>query len=409
MPNSLTYKSVLKSKRVTGLEAVFLPNEGLQFNAVILKKSKTGLEVETSHAGIIEAEELQKFIDSKLPINIVINGKGIIHRKLIVNEADSDTKLLERVFPNAKFSDFYFQKIVLSENTVFVSIARKNNIDELLASFIDKGYHFSGISLGPFCLNGIIPLIKLPVDGLTIANYKFEIVNNERIEDFQDNINDFFDKKISIAGEDIQHQSVLSFASAFDYFFPFQIGGLLSVPMVDKSKAELEQKKIYQLGGWTVLLVFLAILLGNFFLFDYYGKQFQQLNTAFVGKKGQLENLNEIKMKVNEKQAFLEKTGLKGISKTSFYSDRIALDFPETISLTHLDLFPLESKIKGNEPIVFLNKVIIVKGNCKKSTELNDWIRILKTKEWINDVSVLNYKQENVQEPGEFELKLTII
>ena len=408
MFKNLKYGSILRSKKAAGVEAVFLSDGSLQLNMAVLKRTKTGLEVEAVHTGIKNIEVLQKELDSKLPVNIVINGKGIIHKKVAANEGDNDGKLLEKIFPNAQINDFYLQKTEVSGNMIFVSLIRKNTIDNFLTDFINKGYCFSGISLGPFCLNAVIPLMNLSTDKLSLGNYKLILFNNQSIEDFQDNDIYAADEKIKIGGEELKQQAAISFAAAFQYFFPPAVEESMMVPIVNGTKTELEQKKLFQVGGWSILLFFLTVLLSNFLLFDYYGKQHQQLDIAFSGSKGQLASINEIKIKVKEKQAFIEKTGLKGASKTSYYADRIAMDLPATIQLTQLFLYPSEKKIKNNESVIFLKKVIIIKGNCKKSTELNEWIRTIKKKEWVNDVAVLSYKQENVKDPGEFEIKITI-
>ena len=408
MFQSLKYSSVLKSKRAAGVEVVFLPDGNLQLNGVVLKKSKNSLEVEVTHTGIKDFETLQKALDSKFPVNIVMNGKGIIHRKVTINEGENDAKLLEKVFPNAQLNDFYLQRTALSANIVFISLVRKSMIDPLLENFIHKGYYFSGISLGPFCLNAVIPLMNLLSDQLSLGNYHLTIHPDDHIEDFQDNGIHLSGEKITIAGEALNQQNAISFAAAFQYFLPQPEEASISVPIVDLSKKELEQKKLFHAGGWCVLLLFLTVLLSNFLLFDYYGKQYQQLDIAFSGNKGQWASINEMKIKVKEKKAFLEKTGLKGASKTSYYADRTLLDLPETIQLTQLFIYPPEKKTKNDEPVIFLNKVILIKGNCRKSTTLNEWIRTLKKKEWISDVAVLSYKQENVNDPGEFEIKITI-
>ncbi|HET6243895.1 MAG: hypothetical protein H0V01_04415 [Bacteroidetes bacterium] len=407
MFKQIKYSSILKSKNIAGVEAVFLPEGGLHFNVTILKKSKSGLNVHAALTQIIGIEELIKVVDMNFPIHIVISGKGIIHKKVVLKDGEDENKLLDKILPNAKINDFYVQRTELSGDTVFASIARKNTIDGLLDAFINKGYYFSGISFGPFCINGIIPLLNLSKDHLLLGNYKLMIFN-EWIEDFQENSEQFSSKKISIAGEELNQQAILAFASAFQYFFSFQGKTSFMVPLVKESREELVQKKLFQFTGISALVVFLTILFFNFFLFNYYGDQVQQMNAAFSGKKEQLEIVNELNTKVKEKQDFLEKTGLKGSSKTSFYADRIAFDLPETIQLTHLYLHPSEKKIKKDDPFVFLKNTIVVKGNCKKSTELNEWIRTIKQMKWVNDVSVINYKQENYKEPGEFEIIITI-
>ena len=344
MLKDLTYASLLKSKIAAGVEVIFLPEGGWHCNAMILRKSKKGLEVVAAHTGLEDMKALQREVNSKLPINIVINGKGIIHKKVTISEGDNDIKLLEKVFPNAKISDFYLKKTPIEGSTVYISIVRKNTIDDLLTSLTNNGYHFSGISLGPFCINGIIPLVDHTTKNFSLGSYKLELNDDNTIVDFQDNQINLSSEKITIAGEEIKQQAAIAFASAFQYFFPQASETMMVVPSVDFSKSELVQKKLFQLGGWGVLLFFLVVLLGNFLLFDHYGKQFQQLDTSFSGRKGQLTAANELKIKVKEKQDFLEKAGLKGASKTSYFADRLALGLPASIQFTQLLMFPPEKK-----------------------------------------------------------------
>ena len=115
-----------------------------------------------------------------------------------------------------------------------------------------------------------------------------------------------------------------------------------------------------------------------------------------------------MKLKINTKNAFIEMSGLKNASRVSFYADRIAMDLPEKIRLIELNVNPLEKKIKTGEPIVFGHNNIVVKGNSKRSSDLNNWILILKQNDWVSDILVINYQQENPLEPGVFEIKISV-
>lgn len=398
----------IKPTRIAGLEINYSPAGDMLFNLTILKRRADKLEIETIFTEIETWERAKKELPVSVPIALVITGKGILHKKVALSEKDDALASLHKILPNAKSEEFYVQSNPAESNQGFVSIIRRETADSLLKSITDDGYYPIDLTLGPLVLNAVLPLMKQDYETFEIGNYSFQAYDNT-ITGFELKEKDPYQRKITIADEEIKQLAAISFAAAFRALFFSETAPFIDVPKVDELKEESKQKHLFKVFGWGVLVFFLTTLLVNFLLFDHYNKKANELEGRYNQNKGLLDYISEMKVKLEEKQAFIEKSGLRNHSQASFYADRIALNLSDKIRLTEININPLEKKIKAEEPVLFLQKTIIVKGNCRKSTELNDWIGVLKENKWIASVSVINYKQEKASEPGEFEIKISIL
>lgn len=401
------YNRLIKHNKVTGLEIVFLPDGGSVFNISTLKRKGSKLEVEYVKTQIDTWNLVKKELNTSVPLAIVFNGKGILHKKTTINHSDDDNNNLHKILASAKVQDFYLQVIHSENSEGFISVIRKEIVDDFIKTIANDGFYPLSVTLGPLILNAVIPLIKTHSSITEIGNCTL-IVNDNTITTFETNNNDILDRKIYIANEEVKQQAAIAFAAAFRYLFIPKSSLETNITRVLELRKESEQQKLFKTFSWSIMFFFLVALLGNFLLFNHFNKKNNALKEKYNLNKSQLDYISEMKLKINEKQSFIEKSGLKFASRTSFYADRIALDLPETIRLIDISVNPIEKIIKPEEPIIFTHKVISVKGSCKKSTELNNWIRVLNENDWIKDVLVINYKQENAREPGEFEIKIVI-
>ena len=64
---------------------------------------------------------------------------------------------------------------------------------------------------------------------------------------------------------------------------------------------------------------------------------------------------------------------------------------------------------ESEEVLLFATKKISVTGLCKKSNELNEWIKTIKNKKWIKGVTLIHYNQDKVSEAGVFSIDISIL
>ncbi|PCJ87273.1 MAG: hypothetical protein COA57_04905 [Flavobacteriales bacterium] len=402
----IDFQQFLKGNEAAGMEVELLPNGSHQFHFCLLKRNKEVLDIESSRAFVKDISELKVKTGSNVPVCIAINGKGIIHKKIEVVENDTEDTLIGKVLPNARVSDFYIQKVNSTENQAFVSIIRKNVIDELLQKFKDEEYFVTDMFIGPFHLSGIANLLDNTAN-INIAGHALSLEHG-MVTDYIAEENTNSEKNIRLGKEIIESKAVIAFAAAFQYFVA-NVSKEFSIPAVEIEKEEFKHQRIFQIGGWTVLSLFFAALLINFVLFDHYNSKAQELQIQSFQNKDQLLAIEKLRAELKQKQEFLNQMGLLEPSRTSYYADQISLDLPETIQLIQLFIHPMEKKIaQGKKEIVFATKTLSVSGVAKKSTQLNDWLKVLKSKDWIKGVSIINYSQDDRYEPGKFDLEITM-
>lgn len=400
-------EGLLKSRSVTGLECV-LSSEGIQeINYVVLKKEKNRLFTESSKSSLATIEELKATLSSTHPVLLVLNGKGIIHKKFPYSEGENENSLLNKIFPGANSNDFYMQKVISDDGSNIISVIRKSSADTVLNELRKQGYDVINCSLGPFCFQSMLPLLDNNSTSreVAVSGYKLSLATNG-IANFEPTSSSNTDLKL-IGGEEVKKEFVVSFASAVQYFISFGREVSTTIPDVKEGKEEFRQKKIFKMAGLSALIFFVAALLINFILFLHFSKKHNEYDEKVALNQDMLQQYETLKLEVGQKQAFLEKTGLLEASRTSYYADKIAVDIPESIQLAQMNIFPLEKKSNTDEQdMSFIPKDILISGLCKRSTELNEWMGILKKKEWIKDVSIVNYAQDKSENTGRFSIEI---
>ncbi|MFI5219070.1 MAG: hypothetical protein ACHQNT_06240 [Bacteroidia bacterium] len=401
----------LRSKQVTGIECTILPGGDSIIRTVILKENKSRVEV-VSSTEFIKPADLKNSIPGNLPVILILTGKGIIHKRLALHENESDKNLLQSVLPNAEVKDFYLEKHFSTStgNNLYVSVARKSFADEVLNSFKNNGYHVIGCTLGPFCFQAVLPLISDSENfEIAIYNHHF-IIQGKKIENYKSEDIPVSDAAVNIGGNSLQQPFAMAFAAAFQYLLSGEKSFSLQPGLITSEQHEFKQKRIFEKTGWAALIIFLGVLLINFFLFQHYSAKNAELNSQSMLLQSELENYKALEKDYKDKQDFFSRNGLLETSKTSYYADRIAQELLPAIRLTGINIFPAVKSTGGEEDkLSFKPKVITVSGQCNVSSELNEWMKVLKKNKWIDKVSLLDYRQDNLKTPGQFTIELGII
>ncbi len=405
--------SLWENRKVTGLEIVLAADGAVRMNVCALEKKKESIVTVFSKAGIEALGELREVVSKKTPVSLVINGKGILHKKLLLSEQDTDKTILQKVLTGANPTDFYLQKVQVFDNQYYVSAVRKDLLDAWLKTLKEEGFWVIDCAMGPFAVNAIVPLILLgdaPADfNLNVGTFQITFGNQGTIEEVQGVSWTASDKTIRVGEEPILADTLLCFAAAFGTLIQNEIRPHASIPYVKQEREEFTEKRKFQRRLYAFAAVLILVLSINFFLSSVYSKEKSALLLQLESGKDALLKLDKLKQKVDEKQLFLEKNDLLQTSRKSWYADQLAADLPEAIQLTRMNINPLQKK-KGSEEdkISFDIDHLIVEGFCKKSTELNEWMKIIKNKKWIREVSLLNYSQDKTKEAAEFVISINM-
>lgn len=368
MFSRFSFQDFIKGGAAAGVEAEMLTEGGFQMNYVLLKKKKENLDVVSSACEIKDLDALKASVNTDTPLCVAITGKGIIRKKSALSENENERSLLDKALPNANPEDFYTQKTDIENNEAIIAVARKTAVDGLLHQFKNAGFFVVDVSIG---------------------------TKNEMAQ-------------MSIKEEKLNERCAVAFASALSYFVSQQEENIF-IPEVKQQQNEYRHKRIFQMAGWTVLIFFFSVLLLNFFLFSHYNSRATELKMQVDKNKDDLASIATLQNELQLKQKLLDRLGLKESSKISFYADRIASGLPEEIRLSEMFINPVEKSVnEGKKELNFITKTINISGQCRKSTELNDWIKLLKEKNWIKSVNVLGYTQETSGESGVFQILISV-
>ena len=164
------FQDLYKDKQSVGIEIIFQPDNTKVYNFILLKKDKGALFIENCKEKITSIEDLKNLIPKNVPISLVLNGKGILHKIISVNEKDTEITLLQKVLPNAQIDDFYIQKIHLDDK-IIASLIRKDQFqlayDEIL--FLSTQIVF--VSSGPFIASTLLSLLVTDQEENTIIDF----------------------------------------------------------------------------------------------------------------------------------------------------------------------------------------------------------------------------------------------
>lgn len=390
--------ALLKSSKISGLQIDILNDQQYHFNLIILKRKKQSVTVENKFSFHL-LDELLQYNNSEIPIYISLDGKGVIHKKIINDTNDSKEKLVNKILPNSKIDDFFIQIFTLSDKEIYISIVRKDIIFELINQLKKYKLTILGISLGPFAVNTILTFFN---PSQTISTDSYQITTKNSIVDSISKQNIPL-QIYTIGNESISSQYLLSFASAFSYFIP------IKYPLIYSESEEYESKQLFIKISWSILCIFLGILLINYLLFDHYNRKQAFLSNQLNQNKELFNKLGLLTKQLKENEKFITDNNLAKSSRFSYYSDRLVLLLPPSIKLSKLDIQPLYKKIKSANSIEIKKNIISIIGNVQNGLILNEWIKKIKNENWVKEVIIISYKQENINTSGEFNIEITIL
>lgn len=397
------------SNHAYGMHVKFTSMEVMDFYLVKLSKGDKGIKIDET-ISIKDSNDLQLLVESKYPISLIITGKGISSKKITCKDSDGFDVLLNKALPNAKLDDFILERSSIDADHSIVSIIRNDIFLMILEHLSNLGIsNFSSINIGPLVLNNLIPLVinELENGKLLIPNYEFEIENNAIFNlnsNTEPSANTF-----NIGSEKVFDYSLLPIAASLDYFFPNQDIHSNS-DQINTIKSEFKEKENFIFRSWTLLGSALIILLINFFVFNYYWQENNNMQGRIQANESAINKLTSLKNEYANKMEFITANGLLQNSKTSFFSDQLALDLSESIGLSNLQVYPPKVTKDSYELEIpeFDTKKIYVKGICTKSIELNFWIKKIQKYKWVKMVQLINYTQESTSEKAKFFIEIVL-
>jgi len=392
----------LQINKATGVEVVFNENGEPQFHAVTIRVKNDRMVKESIAHRVSQLAELK--IDKKNPISLVCNGKGVLIKKVIQTTIPENPASL--VFPQANPSEFYTH-LRVGKDGLIVAIARKELIDSILALFEKEGYTVLEVFLGIAPIQTILPFIEdevINIRGLCIKKQgnDFDLVQQNKTSNF-DTV------EYLISSQYIQSSHLLSYGSG-TYLLANSVDTKpeISIDKLSINRTEFIYKRFFNLSGASLLGLLFVLLLTNFFLFNYYFRQNEILQTNQTLYTVNPSNTGSIE-DITKKESLIAVLGWKDQQISSFLADRLASYLPKGMWLKSLHFYPPESnKISEGDVLRFKNKTISLQGECEDASSINLFMSNIKTIPSVYAVDMKSYGFDKDREVGIFTLEILI-
>jgi len=351
-------------------------------------------------------EDFYRETDVKTPHIISINGKGIISK--VIESNLTETEIYNSVLPGANHNEFYFQRIRLGNDQMEVSIIKRLVLDSYLDSFKKHEINVIDFFLGVSCLS----LIKQQVftnntNNTNSANagyYNLLLSENGfiSINKVSEESNDNF---FQFDNEKVDGTFLIPFANAVS-FYANAINYSINSNSLNESKKHYVDKQKFDFMLKASLSIFLLLLLINFFVFQFYFDKNVKQKELFSVYQNRISEFENLKKQQQIRSSFYEATGFNDKQYISFYADRFAATVPESITLSSLDCYPATKN--ENDSLSFKKRFMEVKGTCKQSLQLNEWLTQIKTQPYVDNAELLDYKTNEISKIGEFQLAISL-
>ena len=239
-------EKINKINKAAGVEIVLLPDNRYNLFLTVLALNKKSIVIEKKE--LIEddtIESLKNYIDKDVPVYLVLNGRGILHKK--VAEAGTDNNsLIQLVLPNAKIQDFYVQNIT-SEKSCLISIIRKELTAPILSSIQNAGLYCTEFSLGGIVVSSVLPLLSnTTVSTITWADHSMETDLSGNVTDYKYQPSLSEKKFFQLDTEKIEDKFLISYAAAFSILSASEPVSPF-VETVKRNKEEFSNKQLFKM------------------------------------------------------------------------------------------------------------------------------------------------------------------
>ena len=390
---------LLYGKRFCGVEHSS-QNADEILNATVLIRSKNELNIQASFVeNTVEA--LAKKLPKHQHIGLVINNDMVLSKTIKTDQSDA-LKLVYSAFPNIDLEAFYFE-VLSQKNIHFISICRKNYIDNLVEDYEKHKLSILNISLGS---HGLINLIDF-IEHHTIytSNAKIALEQKAIIEIEKEGVQS---ENYDVNGIRVTNQQLLSFSGAMETILKNTEVKTNFTTEKNRLKDAYKQTRFFnQFSMFGGVFIF-GLLVLNILFFNYYFNAvnaLEQESEINKSTKNQIITLNE---KVSKKQKMVEDLLKSNGSKSAFYSHTIIQSLPKTMLLTGYNYQPLLRRIKDDASIEISENTIVISGTSIKSAHFSEWINLLEQMEWIAKVTIVRYRNTS-SKTSEFKISILIL
>jgi hypothetical protein len=388
-------------KTVTAINLFCIDDSTYRGEVVVLKLQKKQIVTVKQIIIIGNLNEILQQLPEKSAICLTLDGKGILFKDWD-DDGASKKHIFKELLPQGNFNEFYSQKHSLLEKN-YVGIARKNYIDDILNEFKKDGFVIIDLVFGPFILSNTRSFITEQEDVWNIPNRKiiWETQTIATISLSKEQPTSYY----TFGNELVSAEYLVAFSHAFwALVAPQKLHNDVEDVLINRTN--LFYKKAIGLVGTAILAFYFVLLILNYQFFTSFSLQ---LNETLIEYESSLKTINKLelyKAELQQKELLAQKIGLGTHQQLSYVADRIASTLPDYISLTRLDINPIDGQRQRKNTPEFIKGKILISGTINNGVRLYHWIEKVKKLSFIQQAEVVELIQDEPLIPAIFTIEL---
>ncbi|MDB5274738.1 MAG: hypothetical protein JWO58_3105 [Chitinophagaceae bacterium] len=373
---------------------------------LILSKRKQVLVIEKSGTLTDGIDKLTTCIPASIPVVLSLSGKGVLHKK-VQQQGDNKEKLFDYVFPNARISEYVVQYQLCSNNSFYVSVVRKDQVERLVNELSEQGYSVLSLSLGAFAIGPLLKAVPFSDNSLQAGRHQLSIDAGIPSEYSFTQTEDL--SVLDIAGEQLPSMLLVPYAMAFQYMVKGIEKMEVVYPLFQQLQETYKEKRVFKTLSVGGLVFFFSVLVINTIAYSLLAEKNNRLSSEYGSAQNITVSNKKGREEFDRKESFLSQAGWLSPAAISYYTDRIASSLPDDIQLTSLSVYPFnEQKSRKDKKEIFESNSIVVKGTSSKPTDINRWTKELNSYTWVTQIKVQDYSFDHKTNTGSFSLHISI-
>ncbi|SEC56684.1 hypothetical protein SAMN04489761_3345 [Tenacibaculum sp. MAR_2009_124] len=332
-------------------------------------------------------EELKKFAGDK-GVVLLLNGEKVLYT--------SKGELFK-----STINLFYTTKYITKANKGFLALARKEEVEGVVESFLGNNIFLIDLYIGSFSVGLFYK--KYFVNKEFKTSYFSLFFDNEDCIEVEKNTNSLLEIEI-----DNEKEAMIALSLLYDHYYPSdRLISSYENSVITENKSENVHKSEFRFYGKIALMIVFAIMSLSFGITVFFSIQNEEIESKLNYLIQEESLLNKLSKERSKKEEILRISGVLNSDGISYWTNTIVKNIPESILLSELEVFPLEQKIKENKKVDIDGTLIIVRGISFDENRFNNWVKMLTLKEEIFKINIINYSQKKEQEVR-FELKVEL-
>lgn len=364
-------------------------DEGVIYHYTHLKNKNNKLLLAGTGSSKDKAELPAVILKNKIPLVLVMNGRGVIVKKQEqANESATLDELIQQHLPALNGQEFYVQLYRQHNGSAFIAMCRKEQLNVQLERLNQAKYETAAVFIGASAIAGLQPLWH-HLNYVPTSLHTAELSNN-----YLDMLSPDISKREVIQLDDlaILPEHTLGVAAGLSYLLRTDSCESNNEELIALQTTHYEKNKLKVLMAVTVIIAFVIAIVNVMFYTTYFDKN-NRLESELAVYQGKYEQINELLSDYQKNKSLIENAGVLNKNRLSEYGDRIAKTLPDEIVLSELYFNPKnESDESADSLVTFQNDHLVLKGNCSKSFIVNEWINVLKMQKFIKEVSLDKFR-----------------